>query len=188
MPCDGAVSFAAQLIDDETLFGSYLIQRAPCRVVVCLRSIVEARRWPDATHEVRENETAEACAELGAASYEQWEFGDDDPPWRLIRNQMNACYLDDEPLEVVYAPAVEPGGHDHHNWIGSLAQEVFGYRVAYYTTYTRHGGRTEGTVKVEPEPDWIVRKLRALACYRSQIEIPAMRPHFVRGLDEYLEP
>ncbi len=68
-----------------------------------------------------------------------------------------------------------------------VSLELFGRdRVRFYPTYTRPGGRTAAGVRVDPTPAEIAGKLRAMACYRSQIENGLCRPHFLRPLDEYL--
>lgn len=109
------------------------------------------------------------------------------PDWdaAVLSLREYAGRIDD--LTVVYAPTVEDGGHDHHNRVGHLAAGLFGVdRVTGYTTYTRHGGRTVGVHEVVPDdPVWILRKLRALACYESQIADPATRPWFTGGLSEW---
>jgi LmbE family N-acetylglucosaminyl deacetylase len=171
--------------DDETLFGAFVIQQQETHVVVVLRSFYEETRWPAATYQVREDETAAAVGELGA-TWEQLEHSDIDPAWDDVRESM-AEARDGFGWDVVYAPLAEVGGHVHHNRISAIAVDVFGRRVRFYSTYTNLG-RSETGRRVEPEPEWIEAKLRALACYRSQIAIPDMRPHFVRGLDEYLLP
>lgn len=173
--------------DDESLFGAFIIQRERAHVVTVLRSFYQAERWPnsDCGFERREQETAQACAELEAASWDQWHYDDREPPWPAIHDLMAETGDELDPT-VVYAPLPELGGHDHHNTIGELAASVYGDRVRFYPTYTRAGGRSELGERVDPAPGEIVGKLRALACYRSQIENWLCRPHFLRPLDEYL--
>jgi LmbE family N-acetylglucosaminyl deacetylase len=170
--------------DDETLFGSFSIQATRAHVIVVLRSDYEQTRWPAATAAVRELETAAACAELGV-SFEQWAFSDLEPDWPAILARLQQLAL--EPWTHVFAPAVEPDGHPHHNSVGVRAAEAFGDSLLRYTTYSRENGRHAAN-PVRAEPEWIIRKLRALSCYRSQIELELMRPHFLRPLDEYLLP
>jgi hypothetical protein len=71
----------------------------------------------------------------------------------------------------VYAPAVEEGGHDQHNLIGTLAADVFRERVQPYLTYRRGFMRTRSDNEVPYTAEMVALKLRALACYRSQIAL-----------------
>ena len=175
--------FLAPHNDDETLFGSFLIQQDQADVVVVLRSFYEATRWPAAHFHVREAET-DAAMEILGRPWEQWTFSDLEPDWPAILGSMRERAAD---YDVVYAPAIYTEGHPHHNSVGVRAFEAFGERVQWYTTYTRTRGRETGH-RVGPTADQIVRKLEALACYRSQIEIGEMRPHFLGPLDEFVLP
>lgn len=87
----------------------------------------------------------------------------------------------------IWAPAWESGGHHQHN-ITAQAAPLIGKLKGSYLTYTNAGKSTKGTL-VTPEPAWILRKLKALACYESQIEIAALGcwPHFLRSQEEYME-
>lgn len=184
--------FLAPHNDDETLFGSFVIQDYRPRVIVCLRSLKQRH----VTFLERELETAAACAELGVG-FEQWHYPDTTPDWDRIGAHMAALDAQEQPPAVFApAPAWGPNGHSrdrsdpsygalHHDFIGDLAAEVFGDRVIGYTTYTRYEGRTRG-IEVVPTPLQVEGKLRALACYRSQIADEGCRPHFLGGLHEYV--
>lgn len=87
-------------------------------------------------------------------------------------------------LDEVFAPAIEDDGHEEHNLVGAAAVEVFGGRVRQYLTYTRTGGRSRSDRPIEPPGTYsIADKLRALACFTSQIAHPARRPWFYDQLD-----
>jgi LmbE family N-acetylglucosaminyl deacetylase len=176
--------FLAAHNDDETLFGSFLIQECQPWVVVCLRSQVQEDRY-GITAAARERETSEALLELGAPGWEQWPYLDRDPNWSEVRRELEELN-GRSAYDPVFAPAVEPDGHYQHNRIGDIAYEVFGDRVISYLTYTRSGGRSRNGTEIEPKPEWIERKHRALACYRSQIEEPSCRPWFLGDLREYV--
>ncbi len=85
----------------------------------------------------------------------------------------------------VWAPLPEPGGNADHNTVGELAVELWPGKVTWYTTYTGDGRSRNGEV-VQPLDGWETLKMRALGCYRSQLEHSGTRPHFERGLDEYV--
>jgi LmbE family N-acetylglucosaminyl deacetylase len=165
--------------DDETLFASYLILRHKPDVLVCSRS----RDEEEAT--LREAELAEAMAILDAP-YRVWPYTSLDR--RTIIADLSAWLPKNDPTyrySHVFAPAVEQGGHDEHNGVGQAALDVFGSeRVTPYLTYAPRGQRSREGVEVIPaDPSWIALKLRALACYRSQIEDPKTRPWFFELLD-----
>lgn len=175
--------------DDETLFASFLAIQHRADIVTCLRSQVQYVRYSIRASD-RERETIEAVETLGLRRPIQWPFLDDSPDWQAIEQEMRALDVPSVfavPYDRVFAPALEDDGHEHHNRIGALALEVFGPdRVTHYLTYTRSGGRSRNGVEVVPEPDWIERKHRALACYRSQIAEPSCREHFLRDIREYV--
>lgn len=160
--------------DDETLFASYLILRHKPTVTVCLRS-------PGELGVSRFRETRAAMRILGDPEVETWPYRETQP---LPRDFYELLFRRAEEYDHCFAPAVEEGGHEHHNEVGRLALAVFGeHRVTRYLTYTRHGGRSREGTLVEPEPEWVALKLAALACYRSQIDDPATRPWFYDLVD-----
>ena len=133
--------FLAPHNDDETLFGSFLIQEYRPRVIVCLRRRcrrtatgsrpdARGRDWSGDARAARRGRRGSSGRTLTAQ-----------PDWDDIRSHMETvdCSIDFDP---VFAPAVEEDGHEHHNRIGELAQEVFGDRVISYLTYTRSHGRS----------------------------------------------
>lgn len=172
--------------DDAVLFSCWNALRYRAHIVTVLESHVQEQRGYGITQADRLTETAAAMTSVLGLKWDQWPYRDDDPDWAAIRVALGLVKERLEP-ERVFAPAVEPGGHDHHNRLAALTDEVFGDTVAHYLTYTVEGKSTNG-VEVMFEPAWVTLKLRALACYRSQIETSAAgcTPHFVRGLEEYL--
>lgn len=167
--------------DDETLFASFLILRHKPHVIVCVNA--------GGSHD----ETAEAMDVLGA-SWETLGLNPENPGWSQLRDRLSRYPRD----TTVFAPACgfEANGHTqedspagfgilHHDHVGAIAAELFD-DVVFYTTYTRWGGRQKGT-PVEYEPHWPGLKMRALACYQSQINNPSTQPWFSGGwLEEYV--
>jgi len=154
-------------------------------MVVVLRSQVQADRGTGITARMREAETSTALRLLGVHAWEQWDELDRDPDWRRVRATMTMLRERHEPREV-FAPAFEVGGHEQHNAVAELAADVFGPEIiTSYMTYVRGAGRSGG-VLVEPAPDMIALKHRALACFESQIREPSTRPWFMDGLAEYV--
>jgi LmbE family N-acetylglucosaminyl deacetylase len=177
-----SVLFLAPHNDDETLFGSFSLLREKPHVVICLRSTVQELRGTGVTYTQREAETQEAMDVLGVRSWEQWSFPDSDPPWDEIERELGQWVV-----ERVYAPAWEAGGHEHHNELAEVVERVFPpEKLTRYLTYTT-AGRSSSGAEVAFEPEWVLLKLHALACYRSQIVVPETwtTGHFVGDQREY---
>ena len=169
--------------DDETLFGAFTLLRERPRVVTVLRSYIQEQRGTGVTYREREAETEAALDVLGITDWEQWQYPDTDPPWHDIRERLGSLEA-----ERIYAPAVERGGHRHHNAIGRFANSLWPGRVTFYMTYKRWGrDRTTRGNPVPWEHEWVLLKLRALACYRSQICVPETwtTQHFLGSQVEY---
>lgn len=185
--------------DDETLFASYLILRYRPKVIVCLRSErMHQPGYPGGPLGIsaleREEETLAALRELGLTNddYVQWDYGDADPDWDEMLDRLTLLARD---AELVIYPAQEEGGNEQHNWISTMVEHVIPsvagdpekrQQRIRFTTYTAEGRSRRGT-GIAFEPDWPARKLRALACYGSQIAHPATAAHFLDGgLREYV--
>jgi LmbE family N-acetylglucosaminyl deacetylase len=169
--------------DDETLFGAFTIMREKPMVIVCLKSHVQDVRY-GIKASVREMETTGALWWLGQPTWQQLLTLDTDP------NISDKLLADFEMLDFthapkrVWAPALEEGGHDQHNAVSFAARAVWGDKVLPYLTYVRGSLRTRGTpVPYTPAMAWT--KIRALACYQSQIELENTRPWFLE--DTFLE-
>jgi LmbE family N-acetylglucosaminyl deacetylase len=169
--------------DDACLFAAFACIEHDPLVVTVLRSQLQQDLY-GITAETREAEDWAAFSGLGLSDWVQWPYLDTDPDWGAVENAMR---LLDERVnpERVFAPAVEPGGHEQHNQVGQLALDVYGAeRVTGYLTYASGGVRSTG-IEVPFEPSWIGLKLAALACYRSQLGTPSW-VHFVESLREYI--
>jgi hypothetical protein len=154
-------------------------------VVICLRSQVqEDRGGPTAA--VREKETQSALWWLGRPTWRQGQILDTDPlaSDKLLDELEQLDYVH-APARV-WAPAYEEDGHEQHNVVANVAAAIFCSRVQPYLTYRRGQMRTRGT-EVPFEPPWVWSKMRALCCYRSQIELENTRPWFMGDtLREYV--
>jgi hypothetical protein len=178
--------------DDEVLYASYTIMHERPLVFVMFDSYVQpARGIAGCDAATRRQETWAGLRQLAA--------GD----WPV--NVMFGCLRDDqryEPpdlvailkrsklaAEKVWAPAFEANGHRQHNLLGQAADLAFPGRVTHYLTYTPVG-KSRGGMEVLPRSgEEIARKLRALACYTSQLQIyPRLGcwPHFVGDQREYV--
>jgi LmbE family N-acetylglucosaminyl deacetylase len=165
--------------DDEALFAAYTCMRERAHVIICSQDAdPEIRR-------ARSLETTSAITILGC-SHHEWQMSAAEMDWEQARAWMepwNSTRLVASLPDRIYAPAIHPEGHQQHNRIGELALEVFGDKVIPYTTYAPRAVRQIGAKEIVPTTDEIVRKLRAIACYRTQIENPSTRPWFYDLLD-----
>lgn len=185
--------------DDETLFGALTIMRERPTVCVVFDSYVQPSRGiPGCDAETRRAETCAALRVLTEDRDAGWPvvaenflgLRDDGPMTSVVI----ASYLVEAyrhlNIEQVWAPAFEEGGHDQHNLVAQAADPAFPGKVKHYLTYTRPGGKSRHGYEVMPRSgDDIARKLRALACYTSQLQIdPRLGcwPHFMRDLSEYV--
>jgi LmbE family N-acetylglucosaminyl deacetylase len=157
--------FLAPHNDDETLFGSFTILEHQPHVVVCFRSYKQEHLY-GITAAARELETARAVWHLGTG-WEQLHNPDHRPDLDKLVFDLGVLDHEHEP-DVVWAPAVEEGGHEQHNMVGQVARALWGDRVRPYLTYRRGHMRSRG-IEVPFQTNWVLRKLRALACYETQI-------------------
>jgi len=164
--------------DDEALFAAFTILRERPLVFIVTDSIRQNGRGITANE--RRNESIAAMTVLGAevefmgipdAALNAQDFN------RRISEFIGAF----GPFDHIYAPAFEVDGNVDHNII---AEHKFDTPVTRYLTYTKAGkSRSE---KVVPfENNWPLIKLKALACYKSQILEPSTRDHFLRDQYEY---
>ena len=149
-------------------------------VIVCTQDADEKIRG------VRSLETKKAISLFGCTHHE-WPMAADEPNWETAKEWLQAWAsqsLFATRIENVFAPAIETEGQEQHNAVGLLAQDVFGDRVTPYLTYAPRGERSRYGVEVPPPTAHeIAVKLRALACYGSQITNPHTRPWFFELLD-----
>ena len=171
--------------DDACLFATFTLLAHDPLVVTVLASQLQEDRGTGITNDTRMAEDCCAFAELGLTEWTQWPYLDSAPDWGAVAGAMRVVDERVQP-ERVFAPAVEEGGHDHHNQIGQLARALFGDRLTAYLTYTNGRDRSRSGNEVPFEPEWPAIKLGALACYRSQIAEPSTGHHFIDwGLREW---
>lgn len=170
--------------DDAVLFATFTILRERPQVITVFDSFIQpARGYKNCYAEQRRGEDYRAVHNELGADISFWHFRDDSPDWDGIRSQLLPL---NDGISLVYAPAVEVDGHEHHNKLGEMAKFVFGNLYRPYMTYTK-AGKSIG-VPVPYEPEWVLLKLKALACYESQIRLPSCMPHFIRSQEEYYQP
>lgn len=172
--------------DDAVLFGAFTILREKPLVVTVFDSYLQPTRGNKGCDYVTRRKEDEAAFRILGCDFRFMGMRDDRPDWDGVARHLQVADMLNGGVCTVYAPTIEGGGHEHHNRIGEIADQVFGDRVVHYMTYTKAGKSTG--VLVPYEPEWVLLKLKAMACYESQIKLPSCMPHFTRGLEEYYQP
>lgn len=173
--------------DDESLFCAWTLLREKPLVVIVYDGHVQAARGLGVRWDERRAETRAACAILGCSSIRYLGISDADPTvdvWE-VRRAINGILDNHRGVSEIYAPAIEERGHVQHNLVGAAVE---GQNVVRYLTYTDQGKSTNGREVPILSPDWIEKKLRALACYKSQFSLDKRMgcyPHFLRSQYEY---
>lgn len=178
--------------DDIELFAAFTAIREQPTVMICLDSRTQViRGLPNCETHIRRKESLEGLADLLKHRCDLIECAvwDSSAPADIEQN-LRVKWRSLPTPDQVWAPAVEAGGHHHHNLVGKLAAETWPGRVTHYLSYTGRGKSTGGIpVKIE-DGEWIARKLRAMSRHVSQMNMdPRMGcwPHFVRGIEEYYQ-
>ena len=191
--------------DDEVLWCAYTIMRERPTVCVVFDSYVQpSRGLGSCIAGRRRQETIDALVELTREEYcnamiagtevepDFLGFRDDDKfSMDGLASLTAALHGHYRNVEQLWAPAIEQDGHEQHNMVGAAADAAFPGLVTHYLTYTRKvdGKSRNGTEVLPRSGDDIARKLRALSCYRSQLQMdPRLGcwPHFVNDLREYV--
>lgn len=184
--------FIAPHPDDETLFGAFTLMREKPLVVIVTDSYVQQNRGENITPQQRFQESVNAMKILGC------------PIVRLgIRDDIVNEFAVMEELakfknfEKVYAPALQ-GGNPCHYIVALASEKVFkrtpvnplnkpSIEFIQYMTYSKEELYTTGSREIIPYVHELDLKNEALACYQSQIQLPATAPHFeaVKGRSEW---
>lgn len=155
--------------DDAALFAAYTCLRHAPHVVTCLKADAQYHRGHAITAEMRGLETRCAMNILGC-DWQQLPVSELHPSVEDLEAWFGRLGEEMKP-ERVWAPAVEPNGHEHHSMVGQSAFNIFGVRVRPYMTYVRGSGRSKGGTAVIPTPGERSLKREALNCYESQIKL-----------------
>ncbi|HXI88459.1 MAG TPA: hypothetical protein VNH18_14705 [Bryobacteraceae bacterium] len=172
--------------DDAVLFGAFTLLREKPTVLTVFDSYRQVNRgFPQCDIMTRRREDMAAMEILGCPI----QFGcvADDVALNLIEHQVHEALLRLRRVEEVWLPASESGGNLQHNIVSEIGREVFGGAVIHsYLTYTSFGKSMGGTL-VSCNGAMALKKLQALACYRTQLEIDELGcwPHFLRDQNEY---
>jgi hypothetical protein len=195
--------------DDGVLFASFTIMRERPLVLVVFDSYIQTARGAERCDvATRRRESIHVVDWLGLGFPPRFlGFRDDDPPSvnnltnRIVPviDQGGAGSLAD--VEI-WAPAYEEGGHEQHNLVARACDAFDGIcEIHRYLTYTRAGGKTTSIVERGPlyprnisqqvlprSGEEIARKHRALACFKSQMQLDpriGCADWFMNDLREY---
>lgn len=168
--------------DDLELFMCYTAIREKPLILVCTDSFIQPKRGDiGCTAEIRRAESMAAAKIINCPvvflGIKDTELTED-----ILRERLR----DFSEYEKVWIPAVQ-GGNPQHDIVGKVGRERFPNALSY-TTYTKSELYTTGTTEVVPTHEEVDLKLKALACYQSQLNLGATRPHFlaVLGKSEWL--
>lgn len=160
--------------DDATLFGAYTLMREKPLVLTVTDSYIQQNRGENITPNQRRIEDIEAMKVLNCSIIFGGIRDDIVDAWAV-----EELFYNFQNFEKIYAPApIVPNGNIHHNLIGETAIKIFGEKVVQYMTYSTEQLYMPGSFEVKPTKKEVELKERALACYVSQITLPATKPHF----------
>ena len=167
--------------DDECLFAAYTLMREkPLVIVVTDSDLVEG-----VTAHQRREESRRACELLNVpVVYLGLKDGTLEQQKDDLKRRLEP--FASQPWSHVYAPAIQ-GGHKDHDALGDVVSTMFS-KVSYYATYATGEVFTPAGREIEPTPEEVELKKRALDCYPSQIRLARTESRFdaVRGRSEYL--
>ena len=85
-------------------------------------------------------------------------------------------------FDTIYAPAIQEG-NPHHDIIGRACMAVFGDKVKQYSTYAKGEFFTKGNIEIVPTEEEYELKKKAVACYKSQWNLPSTKPHLEASIE-----
>lgn len=170
--------------DDATLFMAYTCMREKPLVLTVTDSYVQQNRGENITPNQRRIEDIEAMKVLGCPIVFGGIRDDIIDTWAV-----EELFYNFQGFDKIYAPApIFPNGNIHHNLIGETAIKIFGDKVVQYMTYSKEQLYMPGSIEIIAKEGEELLKELALQCYKSQINLPATKPHFeaVRGMSEWM--
>jgi LmbE family N-acetylglucosaminyl deacetylase len=169
--------------DDECLFAAYTLMREKPLVIVVTDS--DAHLAEGITAHQRREESRRACELLGVpVVFLGMKDGTLEQQKADLQRRLQP--FASQPWSHVYAPAIQ-GGHKDHDALGEVVSTMFS-TVSYYATYAAGELFSPAGREIEPTPEEVERKSKALDCYPSQIRLARTQSRFdtVRGRSEYL--
>jgi LmbE family N-acetylglucosaminyl deacetylase len=173
--------FLAPHDDDQILFGCFTLMREKPLTVICTDSFIQSNRGENITAQMRADETIAAMKVLNLPFIRLGIRDDIVDDWAL-RHALGRF----GGFEQIYAPSEQHGNKDHY-LVGKVAREIFGDKCIQYSTYAKGEWCTSIGNKIDPTPEEYKLKIKALDCYKSQINLPATKGHFdaAKGASEW---
>jgi len=165
--------------DDETLYGAYTIMREKPLVVIVTDGYLHVPKGVQP--EDRRQESIRAMLILEAPVVFLGLHDDNLKEYEIYTRLCNLKNIDK-----VYAPAVYEDGHKHHNMVGRVALELWGFKVGKYATYTMDNPVPQGNIEVVPSEEERLLKSLALKEYDSQLKLNKLYFDAVDGKSEWL--
>lgn len=165
--------------DDEVLFCAYTIMREKPLVVIVTDSHIQPNRGEKGCDaETRWSETKEAMKILGAQVIR---LGI--PDFSLDYHNLGSFLQKSlDGFDTIYAPAIQEG-NPHHDIVSRACGAVFGDKVKYYSTYAKGEFFTKGNIEIIPTEEEYELKKKAIACYKSQWNLPSTKPHLEAAIE-----
>jgi LmbE family N-acetylglucosaminyl deacetylase len=165
--------------DDESLYLAYTILREKPLVVIVTDSHIQPNRGEvGCDAQTRWQESVEAMKILGATviriglvdfQLDYHQFG------TFLQNSIGE-------VDEVYCPAIQEG-NPHHDIVSRACQAVFGDKCKLYSTYAKGEWFTKGNIEIVPTEEEYELKKKAVACYKSQWNLPSTRPHLEASIN-----
>lgn len=169
--------------DDETLFGAFTLMREHPLVVIVTDAWKQFNRGENITADQRWNETVEAMKILECPVIRLGIRDDIIDEWAIHDKLSRFIGFD-----TTYIPALQ-GGNPHHDMVSNVLLFTckLSPNIVQYTTYSKDNLYTVGETEIVPTEKELQLKEKALACYQTQINLPATAPHFeaVKGRSEW---
>lgn len=175
--------FLAPHNDDETLFGSYIIQRTKPLVIVATDGTTHEKFGVSAKN--RQEESIEA-AKMHGVDVEFFHLDEQNLTRNVLMSKLWALSERFEPEEIdhVFAPAKQ-GGHAQHDLLSDCVTDIFEH-ILYYSTYAKRDLTPVGEMPINPTIEEKRIKEAALLCYPSQLRINPEHFAAIAGQPEYL--
>ena len=177
--------FLAPHNDDEALFGAYIIQLHKPLVIVVTDSYIQYERgemlslWT-----ARRLETLAAMEELDPEIDVDF-LGVKDKEFNQELCEAALAPYAAEKYDIVFAPSPNEGGNWMHDVTGQVAAKLFP-TVRHYSTYTKSREYPQGMTPVPATEAMKAKKLKAIACYKSQMNNVCRMYLTTPHKDEYL--
>ena len=165
--------------DDSGLFMAYTVMREKPLCVLVTDSYIQPNRGEKGCDaETRWNEEKKVMEILGAPVI-RLGIRDYELDYQFLGNFLMKSLGN---FDVVYCPAIQ-GGNPHHDIISRACQAIFKDKCKLYSTYKKGEWFSKGDEEIVPTEEEYELKKKALAEYKSQLNLASTAPHFQASID-----